>query len=82
MARKPKLGKVEVKETVQNALESARGRTPVDVVVLSINADGTMAIDTSYNSILTSHILLNRAIFEINVLQMQSMMNKEEEKNV
>lgn len=62
---------------VIETLERAKDRGATEVLILGVDGNGMLHIDTTFGTIFASHYVLNRAIFEINLLQSQML----EEKN-
>lgn len=66
------------KEKVNKTLDAAKERGVEEVLILGVDGNGMLHIDTTFSTIFASHYVLNRAIFEINILQSQMLEEKKE----
>lgn len=62
-----KLNKVKTKAEIK--LEDAKKLKFQDVIIIGLNEENHLSVETTYDNIVMLHYIMNRALFELNVFE-------------
>ena len=66
-------------EAVQKCIDSAKEKDFEAIMIVGLDKNGTLMIESSVNNVALMHWMLNKSIFDINVFESNNKGKKEEE---
>ena len=66
-------------EAVQKCIDSAKDKDFEAIMIVGLDKNGTLMIESSVNNVALMHWMLNKSIFDINVFESNNKGKKEEE---
>jgi hypothetical protein len=66
-------------EEVQKCIDTAQGKDLEAIMIVGLDKNGRLMIESSVNNVALMHWMLNKSIFDINVFESSSKVKKEDE---
>jgi len=66
-------------EAVQKCIDNAQDKDLEAIMIVGLDKNGGLMIESSVNNVALMHWMLNKSIFDINVFESSSKVKKEDE---